>query len=437
MSHPSSFRPETAERLAAGPLDLERHTLANGLRVVLHRDPALPLVAINVWYHVGSKNEAPGRTGFAHLFEHMLFQGSENVGTNDHFRLVQQAGGVANGSTWYDRTCYHEVLPTHQLDRGLWLESDRMGYLLPAITQEKLDNQRDVVINERRQKMDNQPYGRAFERLQELLYPEGHPYRWPVIGYVEDLEAATLDDVTRFFETFYVPNNAVLTLAGDIDYDRALGRVERYFGAIPAGAPVPRPDVPPASRDGVARDVLEDDVRLPRVYLAFHAPGFGDRRWYAADLLTAALSGGKSSVMYEDLVYRRRLAQDVGCWILATEVAATFAVISTAKPDADPEELEAALVGHLERAAAEPIARLHLERAKNRLLTGHYGQIQTLDRRADLLSLFTTYFDDPSLVSREVERYRRLGAADLQAFAADHLRPDRRAVVTVVPRESR
>lgn len=436
MSHPHRFLPAGEERPFAGPLDLERHTLANGLRVVLHRDPALPLVAVNVWYHVGSKNEASGRTGFAHLFEHLCFQGSENVGTNDHFRYVQQAGGVANGSTWYDRTVYHEVLPRHQLDLGLWLESDRMGFMLPAITQEKLDNQRDVVINERRQKMDNQPYGRAFERLQERLYPPGHPYRWPVIGHIADLEAATLGDVRRFFETFYPPNNAVLTVAGDIDYDHALGRIEHYFADIPAGSTVPRPRVPPAVIGGVEREVQEDAVLLPRLYMGFHAPAFGDRRWYAGDLLAAALTDGKSSVLYEDLVYRRRLAQDVGCYALATEVSSTFAVVSTAKPETDPAELEAALLEHLARTAAEPLAESHLERAKNRLLTGHFSELQTLDRRADLLSLHTTYFDDPQRVSGEVQRYQRLGAADLQAFAVEFLRPDRRAVVTVMPRES-
>ncbi len=424
----------TSAPLVDRPLELERHQLDNGLEVVLHRDPNLPLVALNIWYHVGSKNEAQGRTGFAHLFEHLLFQGSQNVGTNDHFRYVQQAGGVANGSTWYDRTNYYEVLPTHCLDLGLWLESDRMGFFLEAITQENLDNQREVVINERRQKMDNQPYGRAFERLHQLLYPEGHPYRWPVIGYVKDLTAATLDDVREFFETFYVPRNAVLTLAGDVDYDHALGRIEHFFGDIPGGRKPDPPTVPPSRIDGERRELMEDNVQMPRVYMAYHAPAVGEDEWYAADLLAAALTGGKSSLMYEDLVYRRQLAQDVGCYIFPTEVTATFAVISTAKPGVDPARLEAALVEHLERAAEEPLAAEHFERALSQRLTDHYGQLQTLDRRADLLSMFTTYFDDPAGVARQAERYRAPTAADIQAFAARRLRTDRRAVVTVVPR---
>lgn len=420
----------------AAPLELEieRHTLGNGLRVVLHRDPSLPLVAVNLWYHVGSKNEGPGRTGFAHLFEHLLFQGSEHVGTNDHFRYVQLAGGVANGSTWYDRTNYYEVLPSHRLDLALWLESDRMGFFLPAITQEKLDNQREVVINERRQKVDNQPYGRAFERLQELLYPEGHPYRWPVIGYVDDLVAADLDDVRHFFETFYAPNNAVLTLAGDVDYGRALERIEAYFGDLPAGPPVPAPTLPAARVDGVRRELQEDDVQLPRIYMGFHGPAYGGEEWYAGDLLAVALSDGKSSILYQDLVYHRRLARDVSCYVFPTEVTATFAVIATARPGVDPEELEEALLEHLATAASGPLDPGHVDRARNRLLTGHYGQLQTLDRRADLLSLFTTYFDAPERLAGEPERYRRLETENLRRFAAEHLAPDRRAVVTVVPR---
>jgi len=205
-------------------LPFESHRLDNGLRVILHRDTRLPLVAINLWYHVGSRNERPGKTGFAHLFEHMLFQGSAHVGTNDHFRWIQQVGGVANGSTWYDRTNYYETLPSHALDLGLWLESDRMGFLLDALTPEKLETQRSVVMNERRQRVDNQPYGRALERLHELLYAPDHPYSWPVIGYLDDIARATLDDVAAFFSAWYAPGNAVLTLAGDFESAAALER---------------------------------------------------------------------------------------------------------------------------------------------------------------------------------------------------------------------
>jgi zinc protease len=415
-------------------LALERHTLANGLRIVLHRDRRLPLVAINLWYHVGSKNERPGRTGFAHLFEHMLFQGSRNVGTNEHFRYLQQVGGVANGSTWYDRTNYYATLPAHHLDLGLWLESDRMGFLLPAITSENLENQRFVVMNERRQRVDNQPYGRAHERLYELLYPPDHPYHWPVIGYMEDIAAATLEEVRDFFRTYYVPNNAVLTLAGDFEPAAALRRIEDWFGEIPRGPEVPPVVAPLPPLGGERRDVLPDDVRLPRVYFGCRAPAYGEPLWYAADLLAAVLAGGKSSLFYRDLVYQRQIAQDIGAYVGPSEAAATFTVISSARPGADIEVLETAISEHLEQVALAPLPEAELERARNKVLTDFYSALQKLDDRADLLSQATTFFDDPGLVAREAERYWQVTAQDVMDYAAVYLAPAERVRVAVVPR---
>jgi predicted Zn-dependent peptidase len=415
-------------------LHVVRHTLGNGLQVVVQHDPSFPLAAVNLWYHVGSKDERPGRTGLAHLFEHMLFQGSEHVAANDHFRYLQQIGAVTNGSTWYDRTNYYETLPTHHLDLALWLESDRMGFLLPALTQAKLDNQREVVMNERRQRVDNQPYGRAFERLHELLYPAAHPYHWPVIGYADDIAAATLTDVAGFFATYYTPNNAVLTVAGDAATDLVLERAEHWFGGIPRGpeAPAPAPELPPLAGEGRAE--IADDVRLPRVYLGYRVPAFGTPGWYAADLLAAVLAAGKSSRLYQDLVYRRQIAQDVSCYAFPTELSATFTAVATARPEVAPTVLEEALTEHLDACAAEPVADDDLERAQNLLLTAYYDELQKLDGRADLISQFTTLFDDPARVATEPDRYRELTAADLAACAAAHLRRDRRAVVTVVPR---
>jgi predicted Zn-dependent peptidase len=422
---------------ATSSLDLafERHTLGNGLRVILHRDTALPLVTVNLWYHVGSKNERPGRTGFAHLFEHMLFQGSQNVPTHDHFRLTQQVGGVANGSTWYDRTNYYETLPSNHLDLGLWLESDRMGFLLPAITQQNLDTQRDVVMNERRQRVDNQPYGRAGERVHELLYPGDHPYHWPVIGYMEDIAAATLEDVRSFFSTYYTPNNAVLTLAGDFAPDEALRKVETWFGDIPAGPPVP-PVTAPLPPLGEQRAVLESDVHLPRIYVAFRGPAYGDRLWYAADLLSSVLSGGKSSRLYQDLVYDRQIAHEVGVYISPYEEVGTFMMIATARPGVSAEDLERALVEHLDRAASSPAAPADLERARNRMLTEHYSALQKLENRADLFSQFTTFFDNPAGVAAEADRYQEITAADLMDVAARHGSAAERVAVWVVPREA-
>jgi predicted Zn-dependent peptidase len=417
-------------------LDLHRHTLDNGLKVVLRREAALPLVAVNLWYHVGSKNERLGRTGFAHLFEHMLFQGSEHVGTNEHFRQIQQVGGVANGSTWYDRTNYYETVPAHHLDLALWLESDRMGFFLPALTQENLDTQRDVVMNERRQRVENQPYGRANETLYELLFPADHPYHWPVIGYMEDIAAATLEDVRSFFRTYYTPSNAVISVVGDIDPAEALERVDAWFGGIPAGPPVPPVTVPgPEPRGEARRKTLPEDVRLPRVYLGFRAPAYGERAWYAADLLAAVLAGGKSSPLYRDLVYERQIAQDVGVSVGPQEAGGSFTVVSTARPGVPAEALEEALVGHLAAAAERPPDEADFDRARNRLLTDFYSGLQRLDTVADQLSQFATYFDDPAGGLTEGERYLDITPRELMEFAAEGCAERERVVVSIVPRQ--
>jgi len=414
---------------------VERHQLANGLRVVFSRDDSLPLVTVNLWYHVGSKNERPGRTGFAHLFEHMLFQGSEHVGTHEHFRYIQQVGGVANGSTSRDRTNYYETLPAHHLSLALWLESDRMGFLLPAITEEKLETQRQVVMNERLQRVDNQPYGRAMERLYELLFPGDHPYHWPVIGYMDDIAQAPLEEVKTFFETWYRPNNAVLTLVGGFDPEQALAQIETYFGDLPAG-PTPPPVRPePPRPQSLVREVMEDDIRLPRVYVAAWAPGFGEDGWHAADLLSTALGDGQASRLYQDLVYHRELAQSVSAYINDNEVASPLVVMATARPGVEAPVLEEALCHHLDALVAEPVSEGDLERARNRLLTQHFDRLQRLDRRADLLAQLTTYADDPARIDRETEPYLRLGPDELHAFARQQLVEHKRVVLSIVPRE--
>jgi zinc protease len=417
-------------------MNLQQHTLANGLKVLLHHDDRLPLVAVNLWYHVGSKHERPGRTGFAHLFEHMLFQGSQNVPVNDHFRLIQQVGGVANGSTWYDRTNYYETLPSHHLDLGLWLESDRMGFLLPAMTPEKLENQRDVVMNERRQRVDNQPYGRASERVHELLYPDQHPYHWPVIGYMEDIEAATLDDVAHFFETFYVPNNAVLTLAGDFDGDRAMASVARYFEDLPPNHdPLPEPLQRglPTEKPGNVREVIEDTIQLPRMTLAHAIPGFGTSDWFEAMVLCEALTGGKSSLLYRDLVYERQWLQGIGCYVLPTEECATLAMVATARPDTDLTELEKVLCGHLERLCTTSSDEEDFDNARARLLADHYNSLQTLDSRADMLSRAMTFFDDPGRVSEMPARIAACSPEGARDVFARYATPENRVTIVVVP----
>ena len=413
-------------------MQVERHKLANGLEIVLHQDDRLPLVAINIWYHVGSKNERQGRTGFAHLFEHMLFQGSQNVDDTDHFKYVQQVGGVANGSTWYDRTNYYETLPAHNLELGLWLESDRMGFLLPAMTQEKLENQRSVVMNERRQRVDNQPYGRATEHVHEMLYPEGHPYHWPVIGYMEDIAAATLDDVSEFFSTYYTPNNAVLTLAGDFEKSGALELIERYFGDIPSGPDPVRPD---ASMPQAQRKVeqMTDTVSLPRVYWAFPMPGFGTQEWFAASLLATVATGGKSAPLYKELVRDRQIAQSVFCYVGPMESSATFGIVATGKPEVEAAELADAVEECWKHFLERGVDTEERERALRGLLFNHYNEMQSLDNRADALSMATTFLDDPEAVFSEPERYQSIDEATLIDTARASFDFDRSIRLSVSP----
>lgn len=420
--------------------DLSRHRLANGLQVVLHRDATLPLVAVNLWYHVGSKNEQPGRTGFAHLFEHMLFQGSEHVGTNDHFRYLQEVGGVANGSTWYDRTNYYETLPARHLELALWLESDRMGFLLGGLDEAKLENQRQVVMNERRQRVDNQPYGRAMERLFEQLFPERHPYRWPVIGYMEDIEAATLAEVRTFFSTYYGPGNAVLTLAGDFAQDEALAAVEKWFGPLPASTPVARVRAPLSPLEAASRETLFDRVQLTRLYFGWRVEPFGEPGWWAAAMTANLLADGKSSPLVHDLVVDRQLAQDVSAYVYPTEEVGIFLIVATVRPGVEASLVEARIREHLESLAdskgderSESSYREALERARRRTLAATYSELQTLDHRADLLSQYTTYFDAPERAFDEAASYLEVDFETIRDFTAARLREDQSALLVVAP----
>jgi zinc protease len=428
-------------RLSPERPHLERHELANGLRIVLHRDRSLPLVAVNLWYHVGSKNERPGRTGFAHLFEHMLFQGSAHVGTNDHFHHLQKVGGVANGSTWYDRTNYYETVPARHLELALWLESDRMGFLLPALTAEKMENQRQVVMNERRQRVDNQPYGRALERLFELLFPQEHPYRWPVIGRMEDIEAATLDDVRTFFATHYGPGNAVLSLAGDFEPERALAAIDRWFGELPAGRPVPRVRAPLPPLAGAVRDSIPDRVQLSRIYLAFRTEPFGTPGWWTAVATANLLADGKSSPLVHDLVVDRQLAQDVSAYVYPTEEVGVFLLVATVRPGVEVDRVAGRIREHLDgladasgsAGALAPVFEAGLERARRRTLAGIHSELQSLDHRADLLSQYATYCDAPERAFAEASAYASVESGDIRSFAAARLGADRGALLVVEP----
>jgi len=410
------------------------HTLDNGLRVVLQEDRSTPLVAVHLMYHVGSRNERRGRTGFAHLFEHLLFQGSEHVGDDEHFKYIQDAGGTLNGTTWFDRTNYFETLPSNQLDLALWLESDRMGFFLPAITQTKLDNQRDVVKNERRQSYENRPYGLALETVLRNAYPEGHPYRHPTIGYMEDLERASLDDVRDFFCTFYTPNNAVLVLSGDFESSAVLARVERYFGEIPAAPPPPSIDVPDVPAPGERRETIEDRVSVPRVYLMFRSPAFPHPDFETADVISSLLADGNSSRLHRELVYEQQIAADAHAFIWPTESVGMLFAVATARPGVSADRLEAAMLETLARLRAEGVRREELDGARNRARHDLVGQLSSLGERADFLAHAAVLRGDPEYVNEAFGRYAAVDADAIGRVLAEVLRPEGRTVVRVVPR---
>jgi predicted Zn-dependent peptidase len=416
-------------------IPFERHVLDNGLRVVLSQDHSVPVVAVNLWYGVGSRNEPPGRTGFAHLFEHMMFQGSQHVPKNRHFELVERAGGTVNATTWFDRTNYFETVPSHHLELALWLESDRMGWMLPAMDQEKLDNQRDVVKNEKRQRYDNQPYGDWDERIQALVFPKDHPYHHTVIGSMTDLDAATLDDVASFFRTFYVPNNAVLTLAGDFDRDEALLRVQEYFGEIPEGAPTPAipgdSTVPPLIGETV-RDHVTGDVPLPRVILAHRISPYSSDDFAAAEVARAVLGTGRASRLYRRVVREQRVAKDVVSYAFPLLSGASMLLVwGTGYEGASVVQLEEAMAAELEGLTdAEPH---EVERAIAVTATDLVRSLERAGDRADLLSMFELYFDDPGRLNHELDRLRAVSARDVRNFAAERLGPDNRAVVSYEP----
>jgi predicted Zn-dependent peptidase len=416
-------------------IPVERHTLPNGLRVVLSRDDSAPVVAVNLWYGVGSRNEPHGLTGFAHLFEHMMFQGSEHVPKGGHFDLVERAGGSLNATTWFDRTNYYETLPSHQLELALWLESDRMGWMLPAMTQEKLDNQREVVKNEKRQRYDNQPYGDWDERLQRLLYPEDHPYHHPVIGSMEDLDAATLEDVATFFRTFYVPNNAVLTVCGDFDSGRALDLVHRYFGEIPPRAPLPplpgRPEIEPRI-GGTVREHVVAQVPLPRVLAGFRTPPFSDPDFYVADVAASVLGTGRSSRLYRALVRERRVAKDVVTYAFPLVTGAAMMLCwATGYPHVTLAALEEALLEEV--VGLSEVSDEEVERAVALAETHLLEMVERVGTRADLLSMFETHFGDPARLNTELERIRAVTPERLRAFARDFLGEDNRALLVYEP----
>jgi predicted Zn-dependent peptidase len=419
-------------------IPVESYHLPNGLHVVLSEDHTAPIVAVNLWYHVGSANERLDRTGFAHLFEHMLFQGSANVEANEHFELVQRAGGTLNGSTWLDRTNYYETVPSHQVALALWLEADRMGRMLPGLTQQKLDTQRDVVKNERRWSVDNQPYGTWWERLPALCFPEEHPFHHSLIGSMEHLTDASLDDVADFFRTYYTPDNAVLTVAGDFDRAETMRLIEEYYGPIPRGAPRPplRDMTLPPTFGNTLRVVVPDAVALPRLFVACRTPVFGSDGYYAASLAAAVLGLRTGCRLEQSLVRKQRIASQAGAFTYDLAKGSDLLVVdATAHPGVTPGQLEAAVLAELDAMHQHGVTDVEVTRARALIETSLVTSMQSAAERADQLSRFATYFGDASLINEQVTRYAGTTTAAVSALARERLGPDNRAVLMYVPAE--
>ncbi len=418
-------------------IPIETFRLDNGLLVTLSQDNTAPIVAVNLWYHVGSANERPGRTGFAHLFEHMLFQGSANVGANEHFELVQRAGGTLNGSTWLERTNYFETVPSNQLELALWLEADRMGALLPAMTQKKLDTQRDVVKNERRWSVDNQPYGTWWERLPALAFPESHPFHHSLIGSMEDLSEASLEDVEQFFRNYYTPDNAVLSVAGDFETETARKLVEKHFGGIPRG--MGRPELPamdvPATFGKTLRVQVEDDVSLSRLYMAFRSPVFGSADYYVASVAGAILGMRRGSRLYRSLVREKQIAADASAFTFDLAKGSDLLVVDvTARPETSPERLEKEVEREIDDFIREGASVDEVQRAVSLIQTDMVTALQTASDRADKLSMFATLLGDPGLVNRQSELYAAVTVDRVNEFVRKFLVEDNRAKLLFVPR---
>ncbi len=411
-----------------------RFTLPNGLRVVFHEDHSTPVVAVNVWYHVGSMNEVPGRTGFAHLFEHLMLQGFEGY-PYDLLATMDELGAVRNATTQTDRTNYFELVPSNFLETALFIEAGRMGRLLPALTQQRLDNQRDVVKNERRQRIDNQPYARAHPKLLSLLYPREHPYSWPVVGSMDDLTAASLDDVAAFFRTYYGPNNASLVLAGDFEPAKARALVERYFGPLPAGPAVQRPRPAPARLDREIREELADDVSLPLMHVVWPSTPRFSKDEPAVDMLARILGRGKSSRLYRSLQMERQIVFNVMASNNSSEAAGVFMVMAGPKSTQTVDEIQRLIDEEITRLRTTPVAAEEIERAYAEIESEFLRDLQTVLGKAERLNSYTIFLDDPGYASKDLARYRAVTAADVQRAALTYL-TGQRILLTVVPRRA-
>ena len=411
-------------------------TLPNGLRVILHEDHTVPMATVNMWYHVGSARELPKRTGFAHLFEHLMFMGSGHVKPGEFDEWLEAAGGDNNGSTETDRTNYWINVPATSRDLALFLESDRMGYLLDTMTPKTVDAQRDVVKNERRQSVENRPYGTADVVLGEMLYPDGHPYHWPVIGYMDDLTAASYEDVVAFFKKYYGPSNASLVVAGDLDPVKTRAMVEKWFSDVkPAPAPEPL-TIPGVALSGVQKKTITDRVQLPRIYLAWLTPRHFEPGDATLDVVADILAGGKNSRLYKRLVYDMQIAQDVSAFQQSAALSSQFQVVATARPGHTIAEIEKVIDEEIQKLQNEPPSAHELERSVNQIESSFYNRMERVGGfggKADQLNGYYTVTGDPDFFNEDLARYRALSASDVRAAAQQFLPLGKRVELTVEP----
>jgi zinc protease len=427
---PASPAPATLQ------LAYTQFTLPNGLHVILHEDHSVPIVTVNVWYHVGSAREKPGRTGFAHLFEHLMFMGSGHVKPGEFDEWLEASGGTNNGSTENDRTNYWINVPSNALELALFLESDRMGYLLDTMTPKTVDAQRDVVKNERRQSYENRPYGMAELTLGEMLYPEAHPYHWPVIGYMPDLTAASYEDVVEFFKKYYAPANASLVVAGDLQTAEARKLVEKWFSDVKAGTMVEPMTIPGVMLTGVQKKTITDRVQLPRLYLAWLSPRHLEPGDAALDIVSDVLAGGKNSRLYKRLVYDMQIAQSVEAAQNSQALSSYFLIEATPQPGHTVEELQKVIDEEIARLQREPPTDHEVQRAINQIEASFFNRMERVGGfggKADQLNAYYTNTGDPDWFNEDLQRYRAISASDVRAAAEAFLPAARRVELTVQP----
>ncbi len=415
-------------------IDFEEFDLANGLHVILHKDNTNPIVSVDIWYHVGAKDEDPGRTGFAHLFEHIMFQGSQNVGKTEHFNYIQKAGGTLNGTTNQDRTNYFETAPSNQLELLLWLESDRMSTL--EVTQENFDNQRDVVKEEKRQRYDNVPYGSRWGEMMKRIF-KGQTYEWIPIGSMEDLNSADLSYAQEFYRKYYSPDNAVLVISGDIEYNTAKQLAEKYFGDIKPARTKKNTYPEIIFNQGEIKDVIYDNVQLPAVYIGYKIPGTTSKDIYALEMLSLILGDGRSSRLYRDIVYERKSAKSTGSFLWDNEVGGLLIVFATGFKNTNTDSLIDNITNIINSISSDEVKDIEIEKAKNSVENDFINHMQTVMGKADALASYWTFFKNTNLVNTAVDNYLAVTKEDILRTAKKILTSNNRVVLTYLPKNGK